>query len=352
MKLRTKVAAPSEPIKINVSAIKAFRLCPQRWYYIHVLRRVPAITPAVLTGGKLWHKFRERRAMGEDVALILDDLKPVVQNALDELWSRMAEKTANDVESVWKLIQQAAPLWTERFAGRTLCVEEPMELVLKDLIPGWSGPDIRITGIPDRAKVLDIGNGLVSVQVRSLGGSTPLAPYLAAKSLDLHELLYGLMVQQRFGDEGEYLGTEFDILRKMPLFSDRKCKSADTKWHQEKSRPDCPECHYEGRVRTQLHQPEELFVQELVPINMADAQRALIEAGETCRQMVVWMTKPHADWGDPTPPRASDSSICLGEHGNVICPYFGVDTGVDELDDPNLFKDADDRYAQPVEVGE
>jgi hypothetical protein len=328
--------------RFNVSAIKAFRLCPQRWLYTHVMRRVPAVTPAVLTGGRLWHKFRERQAMGEPVALILDSLKPEVQIALDELWARMAERTARDVEAVWKLIQDAAPHWSERFAGRTLCVEEPMELVVRDLLPDWGDrPDIRIIGIPDRAKVLDVGHGLVSVQVRTLGGSTPLAPYLKAKEIDLHELLYGLMVQKRFGDEGEYLGTEFDILRKMPLFSDRKCKSADTKWHQDRLRSDCPECHYEGRVRTQLHDPTELFVQEIVPINMADAWRGLQEAASTCLAMLAWQnnTSPYP------PPRAGDSSICLGEHGNVICPYFDVDTGQAELEDDNLFKDADDRYA-------
>jgi hypothetical protein len=314
---------------VTISAVKEFQLCPQKWAHGYLNGRVPAVDPVPFTGGKLWHSFVEGSLAGDDKPALLDALRAKMEVAANELDARNLFDKANDLRATWRFMEQAAPHWGDRFTGATLAVETAITAPLGNLP---NGELVQIAGIPDRVR--RIGGKLVHTQTRTLSSSTPMAPYLRAFARNTHELVYAWLIQQQFPGE-PYFGSELQVLLKAALFSDRKCSKASTKWHENRERADCPECHYEGRVRTELRKPEELLIQELVPIDARQVQVAL----QDVMQVAFGMQRVR-DGEPPVQNRDAD----LGRFGNSLCSYFGVCSGDDQLTDNTLFKDRESRY--------
>jgi hypothetical protein len=318
---------------VTVSAVKEYQLCPQKWAHSFVANKVPVSTPVPFTIGKLWHSYREGCMNGDDPAGLLVTLRGQAEASATELDAQDRFKQADGLRRDWENMEQLASHFKDRFDGPTVCVEMAMTAPLGTLP---NGELVQVAGIPDRVR--RIGGKLVHTQTRTLSESTPMAPYLRAFARNTHELVYAWLIQQAYPGE-PYFGSELQVLRKARLWSDRKCSSAGTKWHAERSRLDCPECHYEGRVRTQLHTPEELLVQELVPIDPTQVQVAL----QDVMQVAFGMQRVLA--GEP-PVQNRDAD--LGRFGNSLCAYFDVCSGTAKLDDPTLFKVRENRYDEPV----
>lgn len=316
------------------SSMKEFQVCPQRWAFQFLENKVPRVEPVPFTSGKLYHSFVEGMLLGESMTELLSVLRNRAEVAASELDGMGRFEKATSLRGTWACMEQVAPFWKDRFAGPTVCVEQVMTAPLGTLP---NGELVQFTGIPDRIR--RIQGKLVHTQTRTLNSSTPLVPYLKAFQRNTHELLYAWLIQTNMPDE-PYFGSELQVFLKAKMWSDRKCKSFDTKWHAEKARPDCPDCHYEndGRVRTQLHTPEELLIQELVPIDQSQVQRALQDA-----MQVAFSMQRIRDGEQPVQNRDAD----LGKFGNSLCSYFDVCTGEAELKDEGLFKQRENRY-EPV----
>lgn len=315
----------------TVSEINTFLVCPQLWHHQYVSNRVPRIEPVALTGGKLWHKFIEGvHTTGIDPAMQLGTLELEAENAITDLRVAGREHAADELENTWEIMRQAAPHYEEQFAGgQTLAVEQALEASIGVI----EGETIYLQGIPDRIK---LRNGMIThVQTRTLSPSTPLTAYLKAAQRNLHELAYSRLITHAY-PEAPYLGSEMQILLKAKLWSDRKCSRAGTKWHTERSRPDCDECHYEGRVREMLRQPSEIMSQTIVPIDGGQARRAMFDV----LQIVGRMLEIERGQATPYQNRQAD----LGKFGNKLCPFFGVCNGEDDLTDEELFKNRESRY--------
>lgn len=325
----------SQQLVLNVSAVKAYQLCPQLWHHQFVSNRVGLIEPAALTGGKLWHRFVELVRLGEGVEPVLESLNLVAANAIADLTVAGRDKVANDLRLTWDVMRQVAPHYRDQYNGAVVAVEQAISAPIGRL---YDGTIVMLTGIPDAIR--RVNGQLLHSQTRTLSASTPLTPYLRAAERDLHELAYAYLIGQAYPDE-TYFGSELQILLKAKLWSDRKCSKAGTKWHAERSRPDCDDCHYseDGRVREQLRQPDDVMVHKLVPIAQEQVQLAL-------RDIMMVATEMHAILQPDGPPPIQNRAADLGKFGNSLCPYFGVCSGEEQLDDDTLFKSRENRYAE------
>lgn len=319
------------------SSIKEWQVCPQRWVFSFLNERVPVATPVPFTGGKLWHSFVEGMLFGDDREALKTTLRQQAATAANELDGLSRFDKANELRTTWTCLEQAADYWKDKHAGPTVCVEQAMIATIGTLP---NGEIVQFAGIPDRVR--RIQGKLVHTQTRTLHSGTPMVPYIKAFQRNTHELLYAWLIQQAYPDE-PYFGSELQVLLKAKLWSDRKCSKANTKWHQERSRPSCDECNYQDRVREQLRQPEELFIHELIPIDPAQVKRAL----EDTMQVAFGMQRVR-DGEQPVQNRDAD----LGSFGNSLCPYFGICVGEEKLDDDALFKKKESRYEERTEEQE
>jgi hypothetical protein len=295
-----------------------------------VSNRVTVYEPVAFTGGKLWHSFVEERHVHPDRGIdeLSKELFIRAKNAEADMLVAGREKSAGELMSTWTALEQAMPFYEDQYPGETVAVETPIRKLL-GVLP--NGEEVWVQGIPDRVKRYD--HQLQHVQTRTLDDSTPLVPYLESRARDLHELIYAWLIVEEYHEP--YFGTEMQILRKLKLWSDRKCSKAGTKWHEAKSRPDCEECHYEGRVRTQLHEPAEAFVHRLVPIEWTQVRRAQRDVMRIAARMQAIRAGE-----EPEQVRSADR----GKFGNSLCTYFGVCNETAELDDETLFKARESRY--------
>lgn len=319
----------------TVSEINTFLVCPQFWHHQYVSNRVPRYEAAALTGGKLWHKFIEQVLSGSAPEDVVKALSLEAENAITDLRVAGKDNTADEIETTWTCMLQAAPFYKEQFPGQTLAIETVISRPVGLL---RTGEELSLQGIPDRIKLV---NGfIVHQQTRTLSGSTPLTPYLKAAQRNLHELVYAWMIEPLYPQP--YFGTEMQILLKQKLFSDRKCPRADTKWHTERTRPDCDLCHYEGRIVAQVRQPDEIMSQTMLPIDrtqIADAIADITRVVNIMREIELGMVEPYQN-------RQAD----LGKFGNKLCSFFGVCNGEESLMDEELFKKRESRYEESTEA--
>lgn len=290
-------------MRVNVSAVKAFQKNPRRWLYEYALERIPRSEKRVaLDLGTITHLAFARHFQGDSIerALAVAD---VHYNDLRDATLRRAQfDQAEDLSSEWKDLRELLAHWKSRYEFSTLQVEQTLELPIPN-------SHHVLYGTPDR--VVHYQGAYYHAQNRTLSGTTPIAPYLRAASLNLHELAYAWLLRE--SGMLPYGGTYFNIVRKLKLTGAK------------------------GKV---LHSPEECFVQEFIPLDDATINAAI----ETIRLAADRMEAYAA-----MPPRDVCTEACvLGRFGNSLCPYFGVCTGEESLEDDSLYMDRPERITEDV----
>lgn len=283
---------------VSVSSVKAYQQCPARWLMRFHLKRVPRRTPAALTVGKMFHSAMEYHLNGDTKA---GALERVTNESLGLLDAKAAEE--------WLSLGTAFGFWHDLHKiEATLEVEQPFSEHLS-YYPAHVNNNL--IGRPDRVVLL---YGKVwHLQNRTLAASKNVGLYLDTARRNLHELAYAWALKKKY-PQYEYGGTIFNIIRKLKLVGKN------------------------GKV---LHDPKELMVQELVPINAGQVETAIDDIRRVAGLMYEDVLQYHRTKQLPIQNRDMDS----GMFGSAKDPYFEVLMGNASLDDDELFMPAEERYA-------
>jgi hypothetical protein len=200
---------------------------------------------------------------------------------------------AEDLMAEWSTLRTLLGSWTSQYEVETIAVEQ----VLDKQLPGSAHI---LYGTPDR--VVRWQGQFWHVQNRTLSATTPIAPYLRAASLNMHELAYAWLISQH--GMTPYGGTLFNIIRKLKLI---------------------------GAKGKALHTPEECFVQEFIPLSAARIRDCLAEITRAADQMAFYAADP--------PQSLCTESCILGRFGNKLCAYFDVCNGDAALSDDSMYED-------------
>jgi len=287
---------------ISVSSINDFQADRLRWCYKWIENRVPRRTPQALTVGKVVHRafeaaFLEQANVGSALSRLLPDAPPLGE------------------ESEWQELRgYVEPLshWRDQFPVEdTLEVEEPFELSTTAGVP--------FRGRPDR--VARIFGKAFHVQNKTCGASIKLGTYITLARRNMHELLYGWYLREKYARQGiEYGGTIYNIIRKL------KYRGVPTKKEPE------------GKI---LHKPEEIFLQTV--IGMDDAQ--IESARDDLSTLSVEMDRTADAYlsGRLIPSTRREDG---GAYGSSVDPYTLVFLNEIGLEDDAYFQDREETYEQ------
>lgn len=290
-------------MKTNISAVKQFQTCQLDWYYRYHLRRIPRAVPApYLATGTVWHTAMAAIMRGATTDQAYIQFHQAINHFEDDwVHAKLGDPTGN----IDKFLSEAARLgdllrhWSPRFEWESVqMVETPIEINL-----GLTKH--QLIGRPDA--IVRLYNKYWHVQHRTLSDRTPITPYITTRARDLHELGYAWLIMQHFGiSPDEYGGSYFNIVRKLSA----KAISLN---------------------------PQEAFVQELVPLRFDQICMAIRDITTICDQMAEI-----AAGRDPISNREAD----LNRFGNVLNPYWQVRLGITDINDDYHFMDSPDPYEE------
>ncbi|HXJ63695.1 MAG TPA: hypothetical protein VNN79_08060, partial [Actinomycetota bacterium] len=224
----------------------------------------------------------------------------------------MTEKEQKEVDLTRALVEPLE-FWEDKYpVEQTLEVEQPFV--------GWhltSGA--RFIGRPDRVVV--VYGKVFHQQHKTVGPGIGLGNYLTLAGRNMHELLYGAYLSQKYRSVGEYGGSIYDIVRKLKYRSTRVTK-------------DQPK----GVI---LHPAGEIFHQSMFALDVEQQEIALDDLNAASvamdRTMDAYLQGLHI------PSNRYFDSV---NYGKGIDPYTLVMLGDAALDDDALFMDREDTYAQ------
>lgn len=297
--------------RVNVSSIQDFYQCRYRWVCKWVLNRVPRKEGPALTAGKLLHQiFEEHFRKGTPLPEAADKLiREAIQAAftLPEIEREYHTKALQQIVD----LQEAFPLWEEKFSGiYTLAVEEPFELVL-DRYPG-----VLWIGRPDR----EIGyNGMVwHWQNRGLDKGMNFPVYTELQKRSYHEHLYGEAIARKH--DLPLGGTFWNLVRKLKFRTNV------------------------GKSNEAVKTATDMFWQHPQSINLAGLlHRDVMDSMyEHVLAMMAVERAAREEYRLPAP----NEKMNGGFGGKTPDPYFKVLVGEAELNDDSLFKDREDLYKE------
>lgn len=283
-------------MRVNVSAVKSFQRNPRRWWYEYSLKRIPKTRTVALDVGTAVHRVLADHFLGREMPTALNAGRAYVYDMRQTMLTHAQFEAAEDLVKEWEGLVPLLEAWTSKYEVQTVKVEE-------ELWKQLPGSEHVLYGTPDR--VVRWNGAFWHVQNRTLSGSTPIAPYLRAASLNLHELAYAWLIREH--GMIPYGGTLFNIIRKLKLM---------------------------GAKGKPLHAPEECFVQEFIPLTEDHINAAIAEITRTARAMSDYIAHP--------PASICTEACVLGRYGNSLCPYFDVCMGEASLEDESLFVNRDE----------
>ena len=281
-------------IPISVSEIKLFISNQLAWYYTYVKKRIPIRFELALEVGQFWHTLMEAfytQGRSKQAASVA---------AMEWLSKHPASddhhpKSREFIAECTTLLHLFESNWTDPCPeAETLSVETPIAMALGEYT---------LIGKPDR--VIKYVDKWWHMQHRSLSGRTNLDLYFETAQNDLHELVYSWLCQHHFGISFEqWGGTLFNVIRK---------------------------------PSTKSYDAESMIVRAFIPITKPNIYRALGEIEQVLKDMEDIRS------GIRVP--IQNRELDRGRFGNSRSPYFPVTMGTASLDDPLLFTDTIDRYA-------
>lgn len=293
---------------LNISSVKDFARCRLRWLYTWYYGRVPRRGSRPLELGKLIHVVFENHFKGMTMEEAFD--AAVAELKGTAFGSPMEHDSA--MEALTDLMALREPLlqWTDQYPiTETLEVEEPFEY------PHPDETGLIVRGRPDRV-VLCYGK-VFHVQNRSLAAGKKIGLYLELRKTDLHELVYGWALAQKY-PKYPYGGTIFNLVRKL------RWRGVPTK------------AFPGGKVLRKL---DEVLVQAAMPVVPEQQALALMDLGQIGREMQRTILEAE-DGVFPARNREYDG----GPFDNSPDPYLPVFMGQADLWDDRLYKDREDPY--------
>lgn len=305
---------------ISVSSINSFQSDRLRWCYAWIENRVPRRTPQALVTGKIVHKaFEKSFAEGTQVGAALASILPAVAPLGEE-----------DSYNELKLLIEPLNFWKDEFPIQaTLEVEQPFEFET------WGGIPFR--GRPDRVAV--IFDKATHVQNKTVGPSIKLDNYINVARRNMHELLYGWYLRDKYAKQGiEYAGTIYNVIRKLKYRSMERISKARL---TELGLPETidQKSPLLDPFRKILNTPEEMFLQTIIGLD----ERQIDSAREDLTVLSVEMERTADAYlnGRPIPStRGADS----GYYGSSIDPYTAVFLNEISLEDDAYFQDREETY--------
>lgn len=297
---------------VNVSSVKSFQRCRLRWYYEYVLNRVPKAGRPALEFGRLLHTVFELHFNGMTMFDAMDKSRA--------MWIELARQAQTDAEKEviedalieLRELEEPILLWTDRFP-----VEETLEVEAPFQMQHPFAPGVTIVGRPDR--MARCFGKLFHFQNRSLDGSRNIGLYLELAKDDMHELLYGLAMREKYPDI-PYGGSVFNIVKKL------KYRATPTR------------ANPVGKV---LRDIDEILVQAAIPILPDRQYQALVDIACIAEEME--RTIERAQRGVlPARNRELDG----GMYGSSIDPYLPALRTPGELWNDDLYKNRVDPYQE------
>src|SRR3972149_6039976 len=287
-------------IPISVSEIKLFVSNQLAWYYTYVKKRIPIRFELALEVGQFWHILMEAfytKGRSKEAASVA---------AMDWLSKHPASddhhpKSREFISECTTILHLFESNWTDPCPeAETLSVETPISNILSRRA---GTQHFTIIGKPDR--IIKYEGKWWHMQHRSLSGRTNLALYFETAQNDLHELVYSWLCVRHFGISfDKWGGTLFNIIRK---------------------------------PSTKSYDAESMIVRAFIPVTRENIDKALVEIEQIVTDM--------EDIRNGVRPPIQNRELDRGRFGNSLSPFFRVTMGTASLDDPLLFTDTIDRYA-------
>jgi hypothetical protein len=265
-----------------------------------VAGRAPRGVGAALTVGIILHMVFEAFFKNE------------IEDMGDHLTKLMNEMPENKKKERATLAELVDPLreWKEELPiQETLEVEEPFEFEIEN------ANGIKFQGRPDR--VVKCMDKVFHYQHKSMGQGRDVGAYISLARRSLHELVYGLVLEEKYKDIADYGGTIYNLIRKLQYRSKAKGK--------------------EGKI---LRPASAFFSQTFVGVDREEQVKAMLELPYLANMMNA-TTTAYLNGDMVVPHREADA----GYNGYGIDAYTPVIMGEADLDDDRLFMPKDDLYA-------
>lgn len=293
------------PDAFEVSQIRLYLECPQKWGYVYLDNRVGPPSVA-LTTGALWHNAMERRLGGEEpdaaFTAALSESTAQVKHLTDPTALYNSGKAAGEFCN----LHPAFMLWQPKPDWEILHIEKEFSAPLPYASP---------TRLRGRVDCLVKWNGFYwHLQHKTLAPSRPLRAFIRYMERDWHECAYQWLLEQH--GYQPYGGTLLNIVRKLS-----KAKLAENP---------AAALHIEYIVR-----PPYLVTKAIEDID-ATVQRMQLER--------VLHAAAMAQKGFSVT-LLQNRSMCGGIYGNSLCPYIDVCNGRATTADPP-FTDRKDPYQE------